>query len=104
MNRTILVAAAALLGACTSSPSPVEPVAVAPVSALPDVSGPDAEFAKAVLKASIAVPTVKGRGRVPDLAAYYADVLTASGFDAADIEITPMGGAATFPAPLQGRG
>src|SRR3546814_4761545 len=62
-------------------------LAAAPVHAKPA----DPEAAKKILKDSVAIPTVEGRGKVPELAAYYAGVLKAAGYADADIEITPMG-------------
>ena len=73
-------------------------LAAAPVHAKPA----DTDAAKTILKDSIAIPTVEGRGKVPELAAYYAGVLKAAGYTDADIEITPMGETATFAATLQG--
>lgn len=73
-------------------------LAAAPVHAKPA----DAEAAKKILKDSIAIPTVMGRGKVPELAAYYAGVLKAAGYADADIEITPIGETATFAATLHG--
>jgi acetylornithine deacetylase/succinyl-diaminopimelate desuccinylase-like protein len=74
--------------------------AAAPVHAKPA----DADTAKKILIDSIAIPTVEGRGKVPELAAYYAGVLKAAGYTDADIVITPMGETATFAATLQGTG
>lgn len=73
-------------------------LAAAPVHAKPA----DADAAKQILKDSIAIPTVQGRGKVPELAAYYAGVLKAAGYADGDIEITPMGETATFAATLTG--
>ena len=73
-------------------------LAAAPVHAKPA----DTEAAKKTLKDSIAIPTVEGRGKVPELAAYYASVLKAAGYADSDIEITPMGETATFAATLAG--
>ena len=67
-------------------------LAAAPVHAKPA----DTDAAKKILKDSIAIPTVMGRGKVPELAAYYASVLKAAGYSDADIEITPMGETATL--------
>ena len=75
-------------------------LAAAPVHAKPA----DADAAKQILKDSIAIPTVQGRGKVPELAAYYAGVLKAAGYADADIVITPMGETATFAATLTGTG
>lgn len=72
--------------------------AAAPVHATPA----DAEAAKKILIDSIAIPTVEGRGKVPELAAYYAGVLKAAGFADADVVITPLGETATFAATLRG--
>jgi acetylornithine deacetylase/succinyl-diaminopimelate desuccinylase-like protein len=74
-------------------------LAAAPLQARPA----DADAAKTILTDSVAIPTVAGRGRVPDLAAYYAGVLRQAGFADADIVITPMGETATFAATLRGR-
>ena len=73
-------------------------LAAAPVHAKPA----DPEAAKKILKDSVAIPTVEGRGKVPELAAYYAGVLKAAGYADADIEIPPMGETATFAATLAG--
>jgi acetylornithine deacetylase/succinyl-diaminopimelate desuccinylase-like protein len=73
-------------------------VAAAPAHAKPA----DPAAAKQILKDSIAIPTVKGRGKVPELAAYYADVLKAAGYADSDIEITPMGETATLAVTLRG--
>ena len=68
-----------------------------------EISESDIQAAKTILKNSIAIPTVEGRGRVPELAEYYADVLKESGFSDADIVITPMGETATLEVTLRGR-
>ncbi|MBB5705506.1 M20/M25/M40 family metallo-hydrolase [Sphingopyxis panaciterrulae] len=73
-------------------------LAAAPAHARPA----DPAVAKKILIDSVAIPTVEGRGKVPELAAYYAGVLKAAGFTDADIEITPMGETATFAATLKG--
>jgi acetylornithine deacetylase/succinyl-diaminopimelate desuccinylase-like protein len=75
-------------------------IAAAPVHAKPA----DADAAKKILKDSIAIPTVEGRGKVPELAAYYAGVLKAAGYADSDIVITPVGETATFAATLAGTG
>src|SRR3989344_6751565 len=62
-------------------------IAAAPAHAKPA----DPDTAKKALIDSIAIPTVEGRGKVPELAAYYAGVLKAAGYTDADIEITPIG-------------
>jgi acetylornithine deacetylase/succinyl-diaminopimelate desuccinylase-like protein len=73
-------------------------LAAAPVHAKPA----DADAAKAILIDSIAIPTVMGRGKVPELAAYYAGILKAAGFADSDIVITPMGETATLAVTLSG--
>ena len=73
-------------------------LAAAPVHAKPADTG----AAKKILIDSVAIPTVAGRGKVPELAAYYAGVLKAAGYADSDIVITPMGETATFAATLQG--
>jgi acetylornithine deacetylase/succinyl-diaminopimelate desuccinylase-like protein len=45
--------------------------------------------ARALLEHAVNVPTVAGRGRVPELAAYLADQYRAAGIPAADIRIVP---------------
>jgi len=72
--------------------------AAAPVHAKPA----DPAAAKKILMDSVAIPTVAGRGKVPELAAYYKKVLTAAGFADGDIVITPIGETATFAATLKG--
>src|SRR3546814_12723635 len=61
-------------------------LAAAPAHARPA----DPAVAKKILIDSVAIPTVEGRGKVPELAASYAGGLKAAGFTAADIEIKPM--------------
>lgn len=73
-------------------------IAAAPAHARPA----DPAVAKKILIDSVAIPTVEGRGKVPELAAYYAGVLKAAGFTDADIEITPIGETASFAATLKG--
>jgi acetylornithine deacetylase/succinyl-diaminopimelate desuccinylase-like protein len=59
--------------------------------------------AREILLHSIAIPTVEGRGKVPELAAYYASVLSAAGFAASDLVFTPMGETGYFTATLNGK-
>ncbi|MGL3822387.1 M20/M25/M40 family metallo-hydrolase [Sphingopyxis sp. R3-92] len=75
-------------------------LAAAPVHARPA----DTDAAKTILKDSIAIPTVAGRGKVPQLAAYYAGVLKAAGYADSDIVITPLGETATLAVTLAGTG
>jgi len=72
-------------------------------TAFADVVEGEVGTAKTTLMDSVAIPTVAGRGRVPELAAYYAGVLEDAGFAAEDIVITPMGETATLAATLRGR-
>ena len=73
-------------------------LAAAPVHAKPA----DPDVAKKILKDSVAIPTVEGRGKVPELAAYYAGVLKAAGYADSDIEITPMGETDSYHFRAQG--
>lgn len=68
-----------------------------------EVNDAEIEAAKVTLMDSVAIPTVAGRGRVPELAAYYAGILENAGFASEDIVITPMGETATLTARLRGR-
>jgi acetylornithine deacetylase/succinyl-diaminopimelate desuccinylase-like protein len=71
--------------------------------AAPAGAAADPEAARDLLKRSIAIPTVEGRGKVPELTALYAGTLKAAGYKDADIVITPMGETATMAVTLQGR-
>jgi len=71
--------------------------------AIAEVGEAEVAAAKTTLMKSVAIPTVAGRGRVPELAEYYAGILEQAGFAAEDIVITPMGETATFAATLRGR-
>lgn len=59
--------------------------------------------AKEILVHSVSIPTVQGRGKVPELAAYYAGVLKAAGYAEADLKFTPIGETGYFAATLRGR-
>jgi carboxypeptidase PM20D1 len=72
-------------------------------NAFAEISSAEVEAAKMTLMDSIAIPTVEGRGRVPELATYYAGTLIQAGFPADDIVITPMGETATLEVVLHGR-
>lgn len=76
---------------------------LASTSAVAQVDEAEIQAAKNTLMQSIAIPTVEGRGRVPELAAYYADIFKQAGFANEDIVITPMGETATLEATLRGR-
>lgn len=71
--------------------------------ALASPGAAEIQAARATLVDSVAIPTVAGRGRVPELAAYYARKLQDAGFAADDIVITPMGETATLAAIFRGR-
>src|SRR3546814_266131 len=73
-------------------------LAAAPAHARPA----DPAVAKQILIDSVAIPTGEGRGKVPELAAYYAGLLQAACVTDAEIEITPMGEPATLDATLKG--
>lgn len=77
---------AALLTAATAQARPADP-----------------DAAKALLMASVAIPSVEGRGKMPELAALYAAALQDAGFADSDIVITPVGETATMVATLKGR-
>ena len=62
--------------------------------------GPDAHE---ILLKSIAIPTVEGRGKVPELATYYSGVLKAAGYADGDIVFTPMGETGYLSVTLKGR-
>lgn len=72
-------------------------------TAFAEVNAAEVDAAKTTLMKSIAIPTVAGRGRVPELAAYYAGILRDAGFAEDDIVITPNGETATLAATLRGR-
>jgi len=93
MKYTLPVASAILL--CVLCPFST--------TAYAQTSEAEIEAAKTTLMNSIAIPTVAGRGRVPELAAYYAGILKDAGFAEDDIAITPMGETATLTATLRGR-
>ncbi len=59
--------------------------------------------AKEILVRSIAIPTVEGRGKVPELAAYYADVLKRAGYQDGDIAFVPMGETGYLTVTLKGK-
>lgn len=93
MRTAPLMALFTLVAACTS---------VAPTQKL-DAGMSQQAGATTLLKASIAIPTVEGRGKVPTLARLYSRTLKQAGFADGDIKITPMGETATFAATLRGR-
>lgn len=73
-----------------------------PTFARTGADAPNAAAALDILKHSIAIPTVEGRGKVPELARYYASVLKEAGYADSDILITPMGETATLEVTLKG--
>jgi acetylornithine deacetylase/succinyl-diaminopimelate desuccinylase-like protein len=81
-------------------------VALCLTTALPLAAAPDpdtASEARAILAYSIAVPTVAGRGKVPEYAAWLAKRLRAGGFTTEEIEILPLGETAALLARYPGR-
>ncbi len=82
---------------------PLVAALLASSSVIAQVDQAEIQAAKNTLKQSIAIPTVLGRGRVPELAAYYAGILKQAGFADSDIVITTMGETATLEATLRGR-
>jgi len=75
------------------------PAALAATPAVPPaISGQALE----ILTRSVGFRTVEGEGQVPAYAAYLKDVLVAGGFNAADIEITPIGETAIMVARYPG--
>ena len=58
---------------------------------------------KEILLKSIAIPTVEGRGNVPKLAAYYAGILKAAGYQDSELVFTPLGETGYFTATLKGK-
>ena len=64
---------------------------------------PAGQEALAVLREAIDVPTVKGRGQVPELAAKLKQRLVAAGFAEADIAFTPIGETGYFTARYRGK-
>lgn len=93
MNKILSAARAALLLALCLTSSLV----------FAAISEAEVQAARSTLKDSIAIPTVEGRGRVPEMAAYYADKLIKAGFAKEDIIITPLGETATLAATLHGK-
>lgn len=72
--RHLLLAATAVLGLSSA------------VNAADD---PWHDKARAMLEHAVNIPTVIGRGKVPELASYFADQLRAGGFPDADIHVMP---------------
>lgn len=60
--------------------------------------------AREILAKSVSFHTAEGKGLVPAYAAYLAQTLKASGFQDADVKITPMGETATLVATYHGTG
>jgi len=64
---------------------------------------PGGQEALAMLREAIAVPTVKGAGKVPELAGKFAARLEAAGFARGDIAFVPIGETGYFTARYPGR-
>lgn len=83
-------------------------ILLAPLAAMavPAFAAPQKWQAKAreVYSATIAIPTVAGRGEVPRMAAYLAEQFRAAGFPAEDIHILPHGETAAFVVRYRGDG
>jgi acetylornithine deacetylase/succinyl-diaminopimelate desuccinylase-like protein len=62
------------------------------------------EQARAMLEHLVNVPSVKGRGRVPELANWLAEQYRAHGFPAEDIKVLPYGETAAFVARWRASG
>src|ERR1700757_422796 len=62
------------------------------------------EEARAMLEHLVNVPSVKGRGRVPELANWLAEQYRAHGFPAESIKVIPYGEAAAFVARWRSSG
>jgi carboxypeptidase PM20D1 len=59
--------------------------------------------AREILMKSTAIPTVEGRGKVPELAAYYAGILKNAGYREDEVVFTPIGETGYLAATLKGR-
>ncbi len=75
MRRTFLLTAAALLSSTAAPAAPLSPARHAAT--------------RAMFERLIDTPTVIGRGKVPEMAAYIADQFKAAGFPAADVQVIP---------------
>ena len=83
-------------------------ILLAPLAAMavPAFAAPQKWQAKAreIYSATIAIPTVAGRGEVPRMAAYLAEQFRAAGFPTEDIHILPHGETAAFVVRYRGDG
>ena len=72
----------------------------------PAAAAPDVWKAKAreIYARIIAIPTVQGRGKVPEMAAYLASEFRAAGFPEQDVTIVPVGETAALVVRLRGDG
>ncbi len=62
----------------------------APLAAAPPVMSPaDSAETKAMFKSVIEIPTVVGRGKVPEMATYLAGAFTKAGWPEADVKVVP---------------
>ena len=77
--------------------------AMAAVKAAPAVPADVSARALEILQRSVSFPTSVGQKRVPDYAAYLAEVLVAGGFAPADITITPFDETAFLVARYRGK-
>lgn len=74
--------------------------AVADGSSTPD----DAQHARTLLEKLVAIPSVEGRGRVPQVAQLVARELRAAGFARNEVQIIPVGGTVALLARWPGSG
>lgn len=89
---THLASLFAIVGvACTTGP-----LLAAPAS-------PAGPTGKEILKHAIAVPTVEGRGKVKELADYFATILRGAGYKDSEMVWTPIGETGIFTVTLKGR-
>ncbi len=75
--------ALAIGGLATAAPRTHEPAAPPPVSQRTH------DEARAMFEHAVNIPTVLGRGRVPELANYFAGIYRSAGFPDADIHVMP---------------
>lgn len=78
-------------------------LALAGLAFTSSASGQGVPPVKEILLNSIAIPTVEGRGKVPELVAYYTGILKAAGYQDSDIVFTPMGETGYLAVTLKGR-
>jgi acetylornithine deacetylase/succinyl-diaminopimelate desuccinylase-like protein len=70
--------------------------------AAPAIPADEHQAALDILTRSVAIPTVAGRGKTVEYANYLKSVLVAGGYQASEIEVTPVGDTATLVATFPG--